>query len=134
MSAAELVTDIETQGVVLVPHGDRVRFRPKNKLPVALFEELKARKPEVLSYLQSRGWPPESLDCEWRFGKPQARLYPFLGKTVSTPMGPGTLLQVLSVHAAVKLDNNPDRATFFDWQDVRPPGRHISMNSQQQEN
>ena len=36
-------------------------------------------------------WPPESVAAERRFGQPHARLFPFLGRKVRTPGGPGTL-------------------------------------------
>ena len=112
--------------MVLQPYRDKIRFRPKDCLPEGLLQELQSHKEEVLDFLISRQWPSESLEAEGTFGNPLARLYPFLGKMVSTPMGPGTLLQAFSVHAAVRLDTLRDRATFFHWQDIQPPGRRLA--------
>jgi hypothetical protein len=80
-------------------------------------EEVDSRQLEVLT-----GGPPESLDWEARFGSPHARLYPFLGQTVSTPAGRGKLLQVFTERAAVVLDHDPGRVVFLLPSEVEPPG------------
>ncbi len=64
-------------------------------------------------------WPPESLDCERRFGHPSARLYPLLGHRVETPQGPGELRQVLNETAAVVLDNDSSQVAFISWRSIR---------------
>lgn len=47
------------------------------------------------------GWPPECLASERLYGTRAARLYPLLGKRVTTPAGSGVLLQAFSSRAAV---------------------------------
>ena len=54
-------------------------------------------------------WPAACLAAERRFGRPEARLYPLLGRTVRTPAGTGTLVQVFAQAAAVVLDADPSR-------------------------
>lgn len=51
MTAASLVRQIRAHGVELIPDGERIRFRPRTALPPDLFEELRARKAEVLKLL-----------------------------------------------------------------------------------
>ncbi len=46
-------------------------------------------------------WPPECLASEERFGQPHARLFPLIGREVSTPDGRGTLVQVFAARSAV---------------------------------
>jgi hypothetical protein len=58
-------------------------------------------------------WPPESLEAERRLGHPHARLFPFIGRKVRTPEGPGTLLQVFADRATVLLDSEISRCSFF---------------------
>ena len=41
-------------------------------------------------------WSPESIDAERRFRQPQAKLFPYIGRKVNTPGGPGTLIQVFA--------------------------------------
>ena len=72
-------------------------------------------------------WPAASAGAERRFGHPAARLYPFIGQTVRTPAGPGTLLQVFSDRTTVFLDSEQtkpkdlQRVMFFDPADIYPP-------------
>lgn len=66
------------------------------------------------------GWPPESLDAEQRFGQPHAKLFPYLGRKVHTPAGPGTLLQVFAERATVLLDSELSRCSFFAPSQVEP--------------
>lgn len=98
-------------------------------LPPELLAELRARKPEILCLLQSEGqhqaagdgWPPESLDAERRFGRWHARLYPFIGRTVSTPRGDGRLVQVFPERASVILPGEVQVGVFLP-EDLKPPG------------
>jgi hypothetical protein len=55
-------------------------------------------------------WHLESLDAEQRFGQPHAKLFPFIGRKVRTPQGPGTLLQAFAEAATVLLDSERDGA------------------------
>jgi hypothetical protein len=61
----------------------------------------------------TQSWPPESLDAERRFAQPHAKLFPFLGRKVRTPDGPGTLLQVFADRVTVVLDSELHRCSFF---------------------
>ena len=63
-------------------------------------------------------WPAECLEAESRFGHRHARIYPFLGKRVTTPLGPGTLRAVYSTVAWVHLDGDV-RLTKIDWEAIR---------------
>ncbi|HVT16280.1 MAG TPA: hypothetical protein VHQ90_08915 [Thermoanaerobaculia bacterium] len=103
MHVEAILAELETRGVELRAAGDRLQFRPVEAVPPELVEEIRAHKAELLrrlppgavfSCFDRKGWPPESIDAEQRFGQWHARLYPFLGKTVATPAGPGRLVQV----------------------------------------
>jgi len=66
-------------------------------------------------------WPPGSLNAARRFGLPLAKLYPFIGRKVRTPEGPGTLLQVFSGRATVLLDSDRDSTCrFFAPEEIEP--------------
>lgn len=65
-------------------------------------------------------WPPQSLDCQRRFGELPARLYPFLGRKVRTPRGWGRLKQVRTGMAFVALDGSPGKVAEIDAEDVLP--------------
>ncbi len=58
-----------------------------------------------------------AADLEARFGQPHARLFPLLGRRVSTPAGTGTLLQVFAQRCAVdcgrKTANGEPQVEFF---------------------
>jgi hypothetical protein len=69
---------------------------------------------------ESRSWPTASLDAEQRFGQPHARLFPFLGRKVRTPAGPGTLLQVFADRVTVLLDSELKRCRFFQPAEIEP--------------
>ncbi len=90
--------------------------------------EIKSRKAEVLAYL-GIPWPAESRECEAKFGQGPARLYPFVNKTVATPLGAGRLWQVGSKRVGVVLSKKQDKVTFMPWFDVRPTeGKKINKN------
>ena len=67
-------------------------------------------------------WPAECLDAERRFGQRSARLFPLLGRRVSTPQGLGQLIQVLGSTAAIILDSEPQRPIFVRVVEVSPDG------------
>lgn len=58
-------------------------------------------------------WPSDSLDAEQRFGQPHAKLFPFIGRKVRTPAGPGTLLQVFAQRVTVFLDSRLGTCAVF---------------------
>jgi hypothetical protein len=65
-------------------------------------------------------WPQESLDDERRFGQSHAKLFPFIGRKVRTPTGPGTLVQVFADSVTVVLDAELPRCSFFAPRDIEP--------------
>ena len=70
-------------------------------------------------------WPSESLDAERRFGQPHAKLFPFIGRKVRTPSGPGTLLQVFAERVTVALDSELSRCAFFRPAEIEPVSREL---------
>ena len=107
MNAEDLLAEVEALGVTVDLDGDVLRFRPGSAIPAGLVEVLRAHKPELVELVSLRGWPDASLECVRQFGRPEARLYPFLGKTVATPAGKGRLLQVFHERASVLLERDP---------------------------
>jgi len=66
-------------------------------------------------------WPPESEAAVRRFhGQPHAKLFSFLGRKVRTPVGPGTLLQVLAERVTVLLDSELSQCSFFRPAEIEP--------------
>jgi hypothetical protein len=66
-------------------------------------------------------WPPESGAAVRRFhGQPHAKLFSFLGRKVRTPVGPGTLLQVLAERVTVLLDSELSQCSFFQPAEIEP--------------
>jgi hypothetical protein len=133
MTAESLVAELEQVGVSLKAEGEKLKLQvPADKIPSPeTIAGLRQNKAAVLEYLRERGqpreiqfvslpepilrktdkletWRLESLDAELRFGQPHARLFPFIGRKVRTPNGPGTLLQVFANRAIVLLDSERD--------------------------
>ncbi len=65
-------------------------------------------------------WPSESLDAEHRFGQPHAKLFPFIGRKVRTPQGPGMLIQVFAERVTVLLDSHLDKCAVFSPGEIEP--------------
>lgn len=63
---------------------------------------------------------PQPQDAEGRVGLPHARLFPFLGRKVRTPTGPGTLIQVFAERVTVLLDSERDKCSFFRPAQIEP--------------
>jgi len=78
------------------------------------------QEPKSCSKLSEHPWPPESLDAEKRFGQSHAKLFPFLGRKVRTPVGPGTLLQVFAHRVTVLLDSQLSKCSFFSPGEIEP--------------
>jgi hypothetical protein len=114
-------------------------FSPKRET----ITQLKEIKTAVLEYLRERArpresqfssfptpiackteklgdWHPKSLDAERRVGQPNAKLFPFIGRKVRTPGGPGTLLQVFAERVTVLLDSELSRCSFFRPTEIEP--------------
>ena len=121
MNAAALLAEVHRLGIILEPRGDRLHVEaPRGVLTGEIIEQLRRSKEGVLTLLE--GWPSECLDAEQRFGQRSARLFPLLGRAVSTPQGRGRLLQVLGSTAAIILDADPEGAVFLRVVEVSPVG------------
>jgi hypothetical protein len=121
MTPSEVLSELQARQVEVVVVGDRLRFRPVTAVPKPLLEALRAQKAEVIDLVELQSWPEPSREAVRRFGHPSARLYPFLGRMILTPEGPGRLLQVFAERATVVLDAEPSRASFFLPSELRPP-------------
>jgi hypothetical protein len=120
MNAEDLLAEVEALGVTVDLDGDVLRFRPGSAIPAGLVEELRAHKPELVELVSLRGWPDASRECVRQFGRPEARLYPFLGKTVATRAGRGRLLQVFHERASVLLESDPRKVVTLLPSEVWP--------------
>ncbi len=136
MDIAELVEKLEGQGVIVtLIEGDRVRLRASAEQAPSqeILESLRSERRALLAYLRARhtipakpeparrqAWPPESIDYEQRFGQPHAKLFPFIGRKVLTPAGPGTLLQVFRDTVTVVLDSEVKNCARFAPGEVEP--------------
>ncbi|HEX4952680.1 MAG TPA: hypothetical protein VF017_04710 [Thermoanaerobaculia bacterium] len=121
MSPEELLAEVQALGVSVRAEGNVLRLKPASSIPPSLVVELRAHKPELLSLVSLQGWPQESKDYVRRFGRPEARLYPFLAKEVATPLGRGRLLQVFAERVAVALECDPHRLVYLLPSEVSPP-------------
>jgi hypothetical protein len=116
MDASELVENIESAGGKLAVEGDQIVYEipPTVKL---LLTELRAQKPQVIEVLRQR----ESADYVRAFhGQPHVKLFPFIGRKVKTPAGPGTLLQVFADRVTVILDCELPRCLCFTPGQIEP--------------
>lgn len=126
--APEVVSRIEELGgyVALDTDGE-IRYRVPKDNPEAqgLLAELRKHRERVMELLRQRkahecNWPPESFDYERRFGRSHSKLFPFIGRKVRTPNGPGTLIQVFANRVTVVLDAEISRCSFFVPGQVEP--------------
>jgi len=145
MTAETLVAALEQGGVRLRIEGDRLKLEaPADKVPSPeTIAGLRENKSAVVEYLRGRsqprgiqfssfpdpigwkteklgGWPHESFESERRFGQPHAKLFPFLGRKVRTPGGPGTLIQVFADRVTVLLDAELSQCSFFRPVEIEP--------------
>jgi len=134
-----LLEEAEQRGIRLGLTEGRVHYRaPKGAITEELREAFSEHKSEILKLLHASfdlekvpartpdgsSWPQACLESERRFGKPHARLFPFIKNKVQTPLGSGILFNVLSspdkVIAGVVLDGAPDRVTFVKVDKIKP--------------
>jgi hypothetical protein len=65
-------------------------------------------------------WSSESIDARRRFCQSHANLFPYLGRKVRTPAGPGVLFQVFADRVTILLDSELDRCSFFRPGEIEP--------------
>lgn len=111
-----LSIQVGTDGQVLELVGPRGALRPE------LEEEIRSRKRDLLELVELQRWPEASREAVRRHGQRWARLYPFVGKSILTPLGAGRLVGVLPEQATVVLDGEPERVNVFLPVELRPPG------------
>jgi len=129
MSAvAEVLIELKRRRVSVAVEGDTLRLKPRRALDEALLSIIRQAKPAILEVLrrrpaafcQTEPCPAVSLDAALRFGQPHAKLFPFIGRKVRTPAGPGTLLQVFANRVTVVLDSEMSRCSFFPPAGIQP--------------
>jgi hypothetical protein len=145
MTVETLVAELEQDGIRLRAEGEKLKLKaPADKVPSAeTIAGLRENRNAVLEYLkersQSRGiqsvslldpiprktdklehWPIESVNAKIRFGQAHARLFPFIGRKVRTPNGPGTLIQVFAEKVTVLLDTELTKCKFFTPDEIQP--------------
>jgi|SRR5215472_2915915 len=92
---AQILSEIERRGIVVRVEGENLRLSPRRALDNELLKSISDHKKEIMGHTQGC-WPLESLEAERRFHcQPHAKLFPFIGRKVRTPQGPGTLIQVV---------------------------------------
>lgn len=124
MIAEQVLEELRTAGVLVEARGEVLHIEaPQGVLSPDRIRSLRELKSELLRLISADGWPPESLDSERRFGSWHARLYPFVGETVSTPRGAGRLVQVFPERASVILPGE-ERIGVFLPGEVLPARRH----------
>jgi hypothetical protein len=123
---ADILAELSSRGVAVRVDGEVLRLRPKAALDDDLQARVKDHKREIIHVLtkskpaDGESWPPESIDAERRFGQPHARLFPFLGRKVRTPSGPGTLIQIFADRATVILDSELQKCAVFRPERIEP--------------
>jgi hypothetical protein len=123
--AVDVLAELSRRNVTVRVDGQTLRLRPRTAVDGDLLKRLREHKAEVLTLLKECAapeWPPASLDSERRFGQPHAKLFPFLGRKVRTPSGPGTLIQVFAERATVLLDSQLHKCAWFTPEEIRPIG------------
>lgn len=148
-TVSRALNELERYGAKLTLEDDNIRicYRcPARAIPTikAAIAFLKAHKQEAIGCLAQRAevdasdtqnWPRASLKAEQRFGHPAARLYPFLGQQVRTPLGVGKLLQVFQDRATVLLDaqlgkpQREQRESYFGPVGHLPAAGHVIPNA-----
>jgi hypothetical protein len=120
MDVTKILDELEAREIRVRVEGEGLALEgPRGALPPELAEEIRRRKPELVDVLSLRGWPEASREWVGRFHRPEARLFPFLGRPVLTPRGRGRLLAVFQDRAMV--DRGGRRFVFLP-SEIRPPG------------
>lgn len=120
MNVEQILVELEARKIRVRIEGEGLALEgPRGALPPELAEEIRRRKPELVKALALFGWPEASQKAAREHGVPHARLYPYLDRTVLTPLGRGRLVEVLPNRAGVHLAG---RVFVFLPSEVRPPG------------
>lgn len=73
------------------------------------------------------GTPEAPCESERRFRQPHARLFPFIGRKVRTPAGPGILQQVFADRATVVLESELTKCTtVFHPSQIEPASEELT--------
>ncbi len=123
MSPQGLLAQLKRHGLVVRVPGERLRVEgPRGVITDDLRHRLVENKPELIAaLLGAAGWPLESQKTVRRFHRPEARLYPFLGRRVATPQGRGWG-RLLGIFADRVIVRQGGRRFVFLPSEVRPPG------------
>jgi hypothetical protein len=130
MDLLQIVSRLEQAGGELSLNGDRIEYAiPRgNQEAQELLAELREHRKTLADFLRQRvhehaqKWPPESYQAIRRFGQPHARLFPFIGRKVRTPGGPGTLIQVFADRVTVLLEADLNKCSWFAPGEISPAG------------
>jgi hypothetical protein len=121
MKAAELLATLGRLDLSVAVEGDKLRVTgSRSAMTPDLERTIREQRAELVELIAA-GWPQESLDAEHRLGGWHARLYAFIGKTVSTPRGAGRLVQVFPERASVILPGEAQVGVFLP-QEIGPVG------------
>jgi len=102
MNAPALLAMMGRLDLAVSVNGDSLHVAgPPSAMTPDIARAIRDHKAELVGLVAADGWPTESLDAERRFGRWHARLYRFIGRTVSTPRGAGRLVQVFPERASV---------------------------------
>jgi len=152
MTVEALVDTLEQSGVRLIIDGERLKLEayPDRVPGEDAIAGLRQNKSAVIEYLRRRACatgfqfssfptpicrktekledrPETSIETERRFpGQPHARLFPFIGRKVRTPGGPGTLIQVFADRATVILDSEMTKCAAFTPGEIEPVSWELS--------
>jgi hypothetical protein len=121
----EIVSRLEQAGGSLSLNGDRIEYViPKgNRETQEMLAELRKHRERVMDLLRQRetnesNRPSASQDTLGRFRQPHAKLFPFIGRKVRTPEGPGTLLQVFADRVTVLLESEVSKCAVFKSSEI----------------
>ncbi len=116
MNAAAILSELDRRGVRVTADGEALVLKPKRALDAELLAHIREHKPEIIRVIST----PRAPDTVKRFGQQHARLFPFIGRKVRTPGGPGTLLQVFADRTTVILDSQLSQCTAFAPAEIEP--------------
>jgi hypothetical protein len=105
-----------------VSWGRWIEWRPKARVTED-FEKGQSTKPSKPGCVGFDGAAPHEFaksDAEKLIAHPHAQLFLFLGRKVRTPMGSGTLVQVVAGRVTVLLDSERKLCSFFHPTEIVP--------------